>query len=350
MALSTPCVLGFSVRSGGWKGSSAATLWPWTFHNITAERYRSGAGDGEESYNVVIETVPADTYWRAPQVTPKPVVHGLETAIVSGPDGEEIFTDEYGRIKVRFPWDRSDTPGSASTCWMRVSQTGGLGNIILPRVGHEVLVDFIAGDPDRPVVVGRVFNQSHMPVYALPDNKTRALWRTKTYGASASVSPAKTLDTGCPDANELRFEDKSGAEEVFLHAQRDMNTRVRHVESHHVGLDQAIEIGQDRKEQVGRDEFVTIDRDRKVEVKSDDSLKVTKNLKVWAGSTIEVEAVSSITLKVGASTIKMEPASIKIESPQINVTANGMLEAKSPLTTVKGDGMLTLKGGITMIN
>ena len=321
-----------------------------TFHSITAERYRSGAGGGEESYNVVIEAVPADTYWRAPQTTPKPIVHGLETAIVTGPDNEEIFTDEYGRVKVRFPWDRSDTPGSRSTCWMRVSQTGGLGNIILPRVGHEVLVDFLSGDPDRPVVVGRVFNQSHMPIYALPEHKTRALWRTKRYGSPGSYGAAKGLDTGEPGCNELRFEDKGGEEEVFLHAERDMNTRIRHKESHHVGLDQETDIGRDRIEVVGRDESISIGRDRMVTIGSDDKLDITKNLKVHAGSTIEIEAVASITLTVGSSKIKIEPASINIESPNITVKAMAMLEAKSPLTTVKGDGMLTLKGGLTMIN
>lgn len=321
-----------------------------TFHSITAERYRSGSGDGEESYNVVVEAVPDDTYWRAPQVTPRPIVHGLETAIVSGPDGEEIFTDEYGRVKVRFPWDRSDSPGSRSTCWMRVSQTGGLGNVILPRVGHEVLVDFLNGDPDRPVVVGRVFNQSHMPVYALPEHKTRALWRTKRYGSPGSYGEAKGLDTGEPGANEIRFEDKGGEEEIFVHAERDMNTRIRHRESHHVGLDQETDIGRDRIEVVGRDESISIGRDRMVTIGSDDKLDVTKNLKVYAGSKIDIEAVASITLTVGSSTIKIEPASIKIDSPTIAITAKAMLDAKSPLTTVKGDGMLTLKGGLTLIN
>lgn len=321
-----------------------------TFHSITAERYRSGGGTGEESYNVLFEAVPADTYWRAPQVTPRPIVHGLETAIISGPDGEEIFTDEYGRVKVRFPWDRSDTPGSRSTCWMRVSQTGGLGNIILPRVGHEVLVDFLNGDPDRPVVVGRVFNASHMPIYALPEHKTRALWRTKRYGATGSYGQAKSLDTGAPGANELRFEDKGGQEEIFLHAERDMNTRIRHIESHHVGLKQEIDIGRDRIEVVGNDESVTIKHDRMTKVENDDKLDVTSNIKVWAGSKIDIEAVAGITLTCGSSTIKIEPASIKIDSPMINITAKAMLEAKSPMTTVKGDATLILKGGITMIN
>jgi type VI secretion system secreted protein VgrG len=189
-----------------------------------------------------------------------------ETAIVTGPKGEEIYTDEYGRVKVRFHWDRSSTEGDKSTCWIRVSQTGGLGNVILPRVGHEVIIDFLDGNPDRPVVVGRVFNKENMPIYPLPDNKTRALWRTKRYGDAGSYGAAKSLDTGAPGANELRFEDKGGKEEVFLHAERDMTLRVRHSESHNIGLDQSIDIGGSRD----------------VKIQETDSNDVGKSIKISA--------------------------------------------------------------------
>lgn len=344
------CGAKVQIRKHPTKRLNASYLITHTFHSITAERYRTGPGAGEESYNVIIEALPATTQWRARRTTPRPVVRGLETAIVTGPDGEEIFTDEYGRVKVRFPWDRSDSPDEKSTCWMRVSQTGGLGNIILPRVGHEVLVDFLGGDPDRPIVVGRVFNRMHMPIYQLPENKTVALWRTKRYGASGSYAKAKELDTGKPGANELRFEDKGGKEEIFLHAERDMKTRIRHQESHHVGCDQEIDIGHDRQETVGNDEKVTITKNREVSIGTNDELTVGSSLKIKAGTTIEIEAGTSITLKVGGSTVKMDPTTIKLESPMIQVTAQATLDAKSPLTTVKGDGMLTLKGGITMIN
>lgn len=329
-----------------------------TFHSITAERYRSGDYGSDEDYNVVVEAIPALTPWRAPQTTPKPIVHGLETAIVTGPEGEEIYTDEYGRVKVRFHWDRSGSDDDKSTCFMRVSQTGGLGNIILPRVGHEVLVDFLGGDPDRPLVVGRVFNQSHKPVYALPDNKTIALWRTKTYGDSGDYGEAKTLDTAAPRANELRFEDKGGSEEVFLHAERDMKTRVRHKETHHVGLDQEIMIGHDRKEEVVNNETIKIGggqeeeivKDRKVTINGNDDLIIKGKLVVDVGTTIEIKANTSITLKVGQTTVKLDPTSIKLESTIINAEAKAMATVKSPMTTVKGDGMLTLKGGLTLIN
>jgi len=329
-----------------------------TFHSITSESYRTGDVEDEESFNVVVDAIPSETAWQAPQTTPKPIVHGLETAIVTGPEGEEIFTDEYGRVKVRFHWDRAGTPGEKSTCWIRVSQTGGLGNIILPRVGHEVLVDFLSGDPDRPIVVGRVFNKAHMPIYPLPANKTVALWRTKRYGQTGSYGPAKDLDTGKPGANELRFEDKGGSEEVFMHAERDMKTRVRRNESHHVGADQQIKIGHDRQEDVGNEEKVKIGanqteeigRSRKVKVGQNDELTVTGKIKVKAGTTIEIEAGTSITLKVGSTTIKLDPTSIKLDGTMISATGKATADIKSPMTTVKGNGMLTLKGGLTLIN
>jgi type VI secretion system secreted protein VgrG len=299
---------------------------------LTAEQHRSGGGGGEQI--VHLEAVPDDVQWNALPLTPRPIVRGPETAIVTGPSGEEIYTDQYGRIKVRFHWDRSDSEGERSTCWIRVSQTGGLGNIILPRVGHEVVVDFLDGNPDRPLVVGRVFNKANMPIYPLPDNKTRALWRTKRYGEAGSYGAAKALDTGSPGANELRFEDKGGHEEVFLHAERDMTLRVRHSESHHIGLDQAIDIGGSRD----------------VKIKEADSNDVGKSIKVKAGTTINIEAGTSITLKVGQTSMVLDQTSVSIKTTQFKTEAQATVDVKSPMTTVKGDGMLTLKGGVTMIN
>jgi type VI secretion system secreted protein VgrG len=300
-------------------------------HATSSESERSGSGDGG---HVFIEAIPADTLFHIQPTTQRPSTRGLETAIVTGPSGEEIYTDKWGRVKVRFHWDRAGTPGEKSTCFIRVSQTGGLGNIVLPRVGHEVLVDFLDGDPDRPIVVGRVFNSQHMPVYTLPDNKTRAVWRTKTYGQQASYGAAVGLDTGQPKANELRFEDKGGKEEVFLHAERDYNIRVRHIESHHIGLDQSINIGGSRD----------------VKIKETDTLDVKKSISIKAGTTIMIEAGSKITLKVGGSTIEIDPTSIKMKTTIFKAEASGTADIKSSMTTVKGDAMLTLKGGMTLIN
>ncbi len=333
---------------------------------LATEQYRSGGGTGRTF--VEFTTIPHDVNFRAPIVTPRPVARGPETAVVTGPKDEEIHVDEFGRIKVQFFWDREGKLDDKSSCWIRVSQTGGLGNIIIPRIGHEVLIDFINGNPDRPIVVGRVFNASHMPVYKLPDNKTRALWRTKTYKRTKGdeISEAEGLDTGAPGANELRFEDATGKEEVFLHAERDMNTRVRHNETHKVGRDVEISVGKNRKERVGKNEeiliegnrkeevkgteTVTVHKDRKVEIKSNDTLDVTKTITVSAGDSIKITANSKITLSCGGSTITLEPSSIKISTPTLSMTGQATAKLSSALTTVEATGVLTAKGTLVKIN
>ncbi|MCX7284966.1 MAG: type VI secretion system tip protein TssI/VgrG [Novosphingobium sp.] len=333
---------------------------------LATEQFRSGGSTGRTF--VEVTTVPHDVNFRAPIVTPRPIARGPETAVVTGPAGEEIHVDEFGRIKVQFFWDREGKLDDKSSCWIRVSQTGGLGNIIIPRIGHEVLIDFINGNPDRPIVVGRVFNASHMPVYKLPDNKTRALWRTKTYKRTKgdSLSETEALDTGAPGANELRFEDATGKEEVFLHAERDMNTRVRHNETHKVGRDVEISVGKNRKERVGKNEeiliegerkevvkgteTVTVHKDRKVEIKSNDKLDVTKTIVVNAGDSIKISANSKITLSCGGSTITLEPASIKISTTQLSMQGQATAKLSSAMTKVEASGILTAQGGLVKIN
>ncbi len=350
-------------------------------------------GKEEEESFCRFEVVTADSQWRSPLDTPRPVVRGPETAVITGPKEEKveegIYTDKYGRVKVRFHWDRSDSKGEEASCWMRVSQTGGLGNIILPRIGHEVIVDFLDGNPDRPLVVGRVFNSDHMPIYPLPDNKTRALWRTKRYGDTGDYGDAMELDTGKPGVNELRFEDKGGKEEVFLHAERDMNTRIRHNETHHVGLNREIKIGGDETKDVVKNETIsihknstlTVDQDNKVTIKGNKTVEIdqdeTRNTKgnlkhdisgnrtmtvggqeksdvtgssKMTAMSVEVEAQTGITLKCGGSKITIDPTGVKIEGMMISIEGQIQTEVKGLLTTVEASALLTLKGALTMIN
>ncbi|HEU0044667.1 type VI secretion system Vgr family protein [Sphingomonas sp.] len=343
-----------------------------TVHVVQAEDYRGGDDqeklDDEEDTHVEFHAIPASTTFHSPVVTPKPVVQGLETAIVSGPDGEEIYTDEYGRVKVRFHWDRADTTGEKSTCWIRVAQFGGLGNIILPRVHQEVMVDFLHGNPDDPIVMGWVFNKAHMPVYPLPDNKTRALWRTRSYpgGKSSSFPDTMKLDTGDPGANELRFEDKSGKEEVFFHAEKDLNTRVRHDSTLQVGHNEKLTIGYDRDDEIKNDERTiigkdqtltvtgnqteTIKADRTIEVKADDKLTVGMTQTVEAGTTISVTANQSITLQVGGNKIIIDQSGITLDGIMINIKGQAMAKLSSPLTQLEGSGMNKITGGVVMIN
>ena len=343
-----------------------------TEHVIQSEQYRAGVdrekGEEEEETHVTFHAIPAATTFHSPAVTPKPVVQGLETAIVSGPAGEEIFTDEYGRVKVRFHWDRADTTGEKSTCWIRVAQFGGLGNVILPRVNQEVMVDFLHGNPDDPIVMGWVFNKAHMPIYPLPDNKTRALWRTRSYpgGKSTTFPETMKLDTADQGSNELRFEDKSGQEEIFFHAEKDMNTRVRHDATLKVGHNEDTVIGLDRTDEVKRDETTTIGKNqtltvvgnqtetikakRTVDVKAEDSLKVGTSQTVEAGTTISITANTSITVKVGGSKITINQSGITIDAPMVKVNGQASAEMTSPMTKLIGSGMNTIQGGLVKIN
>ena len=336
------------------------------YHSVTAESYRSGHRDGEQMFNVRFEAIPASVPFRLPRSTPRPRVEGLETAIVSGPDGEKIFTDDYGRVKVRFHWDRGQNAGDKSTCWIRVAQFGNLGSVILPRVGQEVMVDFLSGDPDQPIVCGWVFNKTHMPTYDLPANKTRALWRTQRYGEAGDYPDTKDFDIEKTGVNELRFEDKGGKEEVYLHAERDMNVRVRFDQTNQVAHNLTEKVGHQRERYVGGEEKITVDKkqtitinddqeetiqgDRKTKANSTDSLKVAQSQTIEAGTTIEVKANTSITFKVGQSSIVIDQMGVTIKGMMLSTEAQVQSTVKSLMTEVDGSAMTTIKGGLVMIN
>ncbi|HDX2927426.1 TPA: type VI secretion system tip protein VgrG, partial [Escherichia coli] len=161
-----------------------------------------------------LEVIPADRTWR-PRLQSKPKVDGPQSAIVTGPAGEEIFCDEHGRVRVKFHWDRYNPATEASSCWVRVSQAWagpGFGNLAIPRVGQEVIVDFLNGDPDQPIIMGRTYHEDNRSPGSLPGTKTQMTIRSKTYKGSGF--------------NELRFEDATGGEQVYIHAQKNMDTEV----------------------------------------------------------------------------------------------------------------------------
>ena len=311
-----------------------------TFHSIAAETYRSGQRADEMVYNVRVEAIPADTPFRASHSTPKPVAHA-DSGTVSGPAGEKIYTDEFGRVKARLNWDRSGTSGEKASCWMRVDQNGGLGNIDIPRVGEEVRIGYEHDDPDKPYIKGRLFNKANMPIYDLPANKTRTVIRSKTYGQAGPYPDARPLDTGAPDANEIRLEDSGGKEEFFVHANRDMNTRVRFKETHHVGNDQQHIVGHDRSAEVGRNEKKTVGQQRDVTIGQTDHLRV--------GKTLLIEAGTSITLRVGQSSIVIDAMGIHLHASNISADAKLAVEVHGPNATVTGH-LLTLNGNLTKIN
>jgi type VI secretion system secreted protein VgrG len=195
-------------------------------HEIWADAYRTASSGGEEEpYLCTVEVQPSAVPFRPPLVTPKPVMPGPESAIVTGPDGEEIWTDKYGRVKVQFPWDRFGNFDENSSCWIRVSQAWAgtsFGGIHIPRIGQEVIVEFLQGDPDRPIITGRVYDGANMPPYDLP--------------AKATQSGIKSNSTkGGAGFNEFRFEDKKGREDIYLHAQKTWTIDVQDAETETVG-------------------------------------------------------------------------------------------------------------------
>ncbi len=273
--------------------------------------------------------------YRTPRATPKPFIRGPQTAVVVGKKGEEIWTDEHGRIKVQFHWDRLGKSDEDSSCWIRVAQMWAgksWGSIHLPRIGQEVVVEFLEGDPDRPIVTGGVYNGDNKVPYKLPDNQTQSGLQSR----STKKGDGKTF-------NELRFEDKKGSEEVYFHAEKDF---VRIVEN-----DDKLEVGLEKKDP--GDQTVDIHNNRTVTLaEGNDSLTIKKGdqtIKVSVGKST-LHAAKSIELIVGGSSIKIEPSKITIKAPQIEIKGDAKLEAKSPATEVSGDGTLTLKGGMVKIN
>ena len=214
------------------------------------------AGTHDSKWVNSCEVVSAEQAYRPAMTTPKPKVSGVESATVVGPAGEEIHTDEFGRVRVHFHWDRESQMDDNSSCWIHVSQPWGgtgFGGSNLPRIGQEVIVDFLSGDPDRPVVVGRVYTTVQPTPYALPENKTRSGWRSNS-------SP------GGGGFNELMFEDKKGAELLSMQAERDMTTLVKH--------DQKLTVLNDREKTVLHDEKVHVEHDRTETVVNDETITI----------------------------------------------------------------------------
>ena len=247
-------------------------------HAARQDNYRSRGGSGFRYHNS-FTCIPLDLPFRPARRTPRPVLHGTQTAVVVGPRGEEIFTDKYGRVKVQFPWDREGKYDGGSSCWVRVAQVWAgkrWGASFWPRIGQEVVVAFEEGDPDRPIIVGSVYNADQMPPYqgAGPDAK---------HPHDPKLSGVKSNSTkGGEGYNEWRFDDTGGKEQVFLHAQRDLDTRVRHDNRECVGHDRHLTVGGrdrdgnqagDQREQVFRDKHLNVKRHQEEHVEG--SMKLT---------------------------------------------------------------------------
>ncbi len=292
--------------------------------------YISGTEDTTVKYQNRFAAMPADVIFRPPRHTPKAIVEGPQTAIVVGPKGEEIYTDEHGRVKVQFHWDRRGRHDEKSSCWIRVSQShagSGFGGIDIPRIGEEIIVDFLEGDPDRPIITGRVYNGKNRPPFALPAGMTRSGMKSNTHKGKG--------------ANEISMDDTAGAEQIRTHAQYNMDTTV--------GNNQSLIVNVDRTESIGSNDSLTVGNNRTESVKVDKSVKVGSNMNVDVGKKLVINAGSSITLKCGASRIHMNSGGvITISGTIITTAAAANAAVAAPLTQVVGGVMLTTVGGINM--
>lgn len=232
-------------------------------------RMSSGSGEGDADWGIMVTSQPTTLPYKPQLLTPKPRTYGPQTAVVVGPKGEEIYTDQYGRVKVHFFWDRYDSKDENSSCWVRVSQPWAgdkWGFIHIPRIGQEVIVDFIGGDPDYPMITGRVYNADQMPPYGLPENKT-----------ASGMKSRSTKGAGATDFNEIRMEDLKGKEQFYVHAQRNFDAVIENDESHVVGHDRNTRIGNhDSRFVVARDQHV-IGGEQSVLVKGTQSVTVQGN-------------------------------------------------------------------------
>ena len=321
-----------------------------------AADYRSGK---EEllTYENEVTCIPAALPYRPRRVTPKPVVQGSQTAVVVGPSGEEIFTDKYGRVKVQFHWDREGKNDENSSCWIRVGTSWAgrnWGAIRIPRIGHEVIVDFLEGDPDQPIVVGSVYNADMMPPYDLPENKTQS-----------GVKSRSSLGGTPKNFNEIRFEDKKGKEEFYQHAERNLTTVVEADEGRSVGGDRGTGIGGNDSRKVGKNDtheikgYQTIDitgrqelkvgQNRKTTIGTDDTIgvggseehTVTKVFKVEA-DTIFLVAKNQVLIGVGGS-------SINILDGRIDIKSGGAVAVEGKTVDAQAEDRAKLKGGRVIV-
>ncbi|WP_307570550.1 type VI secretion system Vgr family protein [Pantoea anthophila] len=276
-------------------------------YDFAENPYASGGG-GESRHNIDFTVLPSSVTWRTPPETPWPKTHGPQTAKVVGPKGESIWTDRYGRVKVKFHWDRLAKGDDTSSCWVRVSSAWagqGFGGVQIPRVNDEVVVDFINGDPDRPLIIGRVYNEASMPPWALPAAATQM--------GFLSRSKDGTADT----ANALRFEDKAGEEQVWLHAEKNMDTEVENDETHSVGSNRTKTIGgnettevkKNRTETVDQNETITVHQNRTETVDGNETITVHSNRTetVDQNENVRIGQNQSVTVN-GNQTLKVDQA------------------------------------------
>lgn len=314
-------------------------------HRLESDEYESFSGGAisGKPYLGEIVAVEAKQPYRAPRVTPKPVVQGPQTAIVVGPKGEEIYTDQYGRVKCQFHWDRHGNADQDSSCWIRVAQNWAgkkWGSFNLPRIG-QVIVDFLEGDPDQPIITGRVYNGANMPPYGLPDKKM--------------VSTLKSLSTpGGGGFNEIRLDDTKDKEQIFIHGQYNQDVRIENDSLEWIGNDRHLIVENNQFEQVNGDKHLTVKGsqkekvggDKHQQVKGDHNQKVSGALSInvtqdiqekagqkyalqagqihlKAGMKVVIEAGTQLTIKVGGNFVTIDQSGVTIQGTMVKINSGG---------------------------
>ncbi len=320
---------------------------------LQSSEYLSAGEPEPEPYSCSFEISDAKEPFRLACTTPRAQVHGPQTAVVVGKKGEEIWTDKYGRVKVQFPWERYTKSDENSSCWVRVGQPWGgksFGGFQVPRIGEEVIVDFLEGNPDRPIITGRVYNGDNMFPYALPGEQTKSGFKSR----SSKQGSAENF-------NELRFEDKKGEEQIYLHAEKNFVRVVENDDSLEVGLvkmdpgNQTLTVYKDRTATIktGNDTLEVSKGNRSVTIKmGNHELQVSMGNQTTAikmGKS-ETTAMQSIELKVGGNSIKIDQTGVTIKGIMIKVEGSAMVDVKGAMTNVKADGMVMVKGGMVLIN
>jgi type VI secretion system secreted protein VgrG len=330
-------------------------------HFATAgQTYTTAGTQGGEVYSNHLTCIPASVTYRPPRITPKPFVQGPQPALVVGKAGEEIWVDKYGRVIVQFYWDRLGKQNENSSCWIRTSQPwagGNWGAMWIPRIGQEVLVSFLEGDPDRPVITGRVYNANQMPPYTLPDYQTRSTFMSRS-----------SKGGGASNYNELRFEDLRGQEQIFMNAEMDMDLRVEKDSREFIGANRHLIVTTNQQEQVQADKHLQVQGNHFEQIQGNMSLQVTGNqtesvtgnkslsvtgnqsesvtgnvsqaitgkqdvtamayalktdttIHLNAGAVAVIEAAAGLTLKVGGSTIDMNAAGVFITGTMVFINS-----------------------------
>jgi type VI secretion system secreted protein VgrG len=319
-------------------------------HRARNTSYSAGQVDPFE-YKNRFEAIPNSVPFRPARRARKPVIDGTQTAVVVGKSGEEIWTDQYGRVVVQFFWDRQGTSNENSSCWIRVAQGWAgkqWGYICIPRIGQEVIVSFLEGDPDRPIITGSVYNAVQMPPYTLPDNQTQSTWKSMS-------------SKGGGGFNELRFEDKKGSEQIFIHGEKDMDMRIKNDRREWIGEDRHLVVVRDKLEKTGRDSHLDLTRDHIEKIGRDHHLtisgkeaisitgshslavtgdvieqfsgnhssQVTQNLYLKAMQVV-IEGMTGLTINVGGSFVTINSGGVFISGPMVMINSGGSALSGSP--------------------